>query len=62
MLYGKSYFDYLSEHPTLSNRFDAAMTIISEQEETAIATTLSFEGTVADIGGGRGTLLNKNYA
>ncbi len=59
MLYGKSYFQYLSEHPTLSHRFDLAMTIISDQEETTIANTLSFEGTVADIGGGRGTLLKK---
>ncbi len=59
MLYKKSYFQYLSEHPTLSHRFDLAMTIISDHEETTIATALSFEGTVADIGGGRGTLLKK---
>ena len=59
MLYKKSYFEYLSEHPTLSHRFDLAMTIISDQEETTIANTLSFEGTVADIGGGRGSLLKK---
>ena len=59
MLYKKSYFQYLSEHPTLSHRFDLAMTIISDQEETTIADFLSFEGTVADIGGGRGTLLKK---
>ncbi len=59
MLYGKSYFEYLSEHPTLSCRFDLAMTIISEQEETEIARALPFEGTVADIGGGRGNLLKK---
>ena len=59
MLYKKSYFEYLSEHPTLSHRFDVAMTIISDQEETTIADALSFEGTVADIGGGRGTLLKK---
>ncbi len=59
MLYKKSYFEYLSEHPTLSYRFDLAMTIISDQEEITIANALSFEGIVADIGGGRGTLLKK---
>jgi hypothetical protein len=59
MLYKKSYFEYLADHPTLSHRFDAAMTIISDEEETTIATALDFEGTVADIGGGRGTLLKK---
>jgi hypothetical protein len=62
MLYGKNYFDYLATSPLLSKRFDDAMTIISENEETLIAKTLSFTRSIADIGGGKGTLLKKIIA
>jgi len=57
-LYGTDYFNYLKKHPTLSERFDQAMTIISAQEDAYIANTLPFYGTVADIGGGNGQLIN----
>lgn len=58
-LYGTDYFSYLKNHPKLSVRFDEAMTIISAQEDESIAKTITFQGTVADIGGGKGQLLNK---
>lgn len=62
MLYGQDYFTYLQAHPELSSRFDEAMTIISSKEDDSIATTLSFEGIVADIGGGKGQLIRKIMA
>jgi predicted transcriptional regulator len=57
MLYGQTYFDYLKKHPQLSARFDQAMTIISNQEDEIIAKIISFYGTIADIGGGKGQLI-----
>lgn len=57
MLYGESYFDYLAKHPHLSKRFDEAMTIVSHEEDKRIAQLISFQGTIADIGGGKGQLL-----
>lgn len=59
MLYGQSYFQYLQQNPQLSTRFNDAMITISCQEDSAIATKLTFEKVVADIGGGKGQLLNK---
>ncbi|MGE0206905.1 MAG: methyltransferase [Candidatus Babeliales bacterium] len=59
MLYNESYFDYLKKHPVLSARFDEAMVIISQEEDATIAAQLSFYGTVADIGGGKGQLITK---
>lgn len=58
MLYGTSYFDYLKDHPILSKRFDEAMAVISHEEDKSIAKTIPFNGVVADIGGGKGQLLN----
>lgn len=59
ILYEKNYFDYVSNYPLLSQRFDEAMNIVSEQEDTVIAQKISFGGIVADIGGGQGKLLHK---
>ncbi|MCC7414992.1 MAG: O-methyltransferase family protein [Epsilonproteobacteria bacterium] len=59
MLYGQSYFQHLQQNPQLSARFNDAMMTISCQEDSAIATKLVFEKVVADIGGGKGQLLNK---
>lgn len=58
MLHGQSYFNYLKDHADLSLQFDQAMTIISTQEDELISQQLSFSGIVADIGGGKGQLLN----
>jgi hypothetical protein len=56
-LYQKDYFSYLKDDALLSERFDQAMTIISQQEDMLIAQMINFEGIVADIGGGKGQLL-----
>lgn len=58
-LYGTDYFSHLKANPILSERFDEAMTIISQQEDTLIARMIDFTGTVADIGGGKGQLLQQ---
>lgn len=58
-LYGIDYFSYLQKDPILSERFDEAMTIISQQEDMLIAQMMDFAGVVADIGGGKGQLLQR---
>jgi len=58
-LYQESYFAHLAHNATLSQRFDEAMTIISQKESTLIAQNIHFEGVVADIGGGKGMLLEE---
>lgn len=58
-LYKQPYFQYLANHPELSQRFDSAMTIISNEEDSIISSALQFEGIVADIGGGAGQLLDR---
>lgn len=58
MLYSTDYFTYITEHPLLSERFNQAMTTISCQEDATLASVLKWHGTVADIGGGKGQLLN----
>ena len=56
-LYDVDYFTYLKNDALLSERFDEAMTIISQQEDIRIAQMINFEGIIADIGGGKGQLL-----
>jgi hypothetical protein len=56
-LYDADYFSYLKTNLVLSERFDQAMTIISQQEDDRIAQMINFSGIVADIGGGKGQLL-----
>jgi hypothetical protein len=58
-LYGTDYFSYLQNNPVLSERFDQAMTIISQQEDNLIAQAINFAGVIADIGGGKGQLLQQ---
>lgn len=62
MLYDCNYFQHLQKNPQLSARFNDAMTIISSQEDSVIATKLAFEHVVADVGGGKGQLLHKIMA
>lgn len=57
-LYGQSYFQYLTAHPQLQQRFDDAMLIISAKEDAIITQQLQFIGIIADIGGGKGQLLD----
>lgn len=61
-LYGEPYFDFIKNHPLLQERFNQAMEIVSQEEETIIAQQLHFQGTVADIGGGTGNLIKKILA
>lgn len=56
-IYQTDYFSYLKNDAELSERFDQAMTIISQQEDMRIAQMLDFSGVIADIGGGKGQLL-----
>ncbi len=58
-LYQTDYFSSLKSDMKLSKRFDEAMLIISRQEDAIIAKSISFNGIVADIGGGNGQLLNE---
>lgn len=57
-LYGQSYFQYLADHSQLQQRFDDAMLIISAKEDAIITQQLQFIGIIADIGGGKGQLLD----
>src|ERR1043166_1625729 len=58
-LYGKPIFDYLSEHPEQARIFDAAMTGIHGPETQAMIDAYDFGGigTIADIGGGNGSVI-----
>jgi len=56
-LYQDDYFSSLQKDAVLSDRFDEAMTIISQKEDALIAQKVNFAGVVADIGGGKGQLL-----
>ena len=56
---GEPIFDYLSKHPEEATIFDAAMTAIHGPETPAMLEAYDFTGidTLADIGGGNGSLL-----
>ncbi len=57
--FGQPLFEYLAGHPEVSPLFDAAMTAIHGPETPAMLATYDFSGigTLADIGGGNGSLL-----
>ncbi len=59
-IYGKRVFPYLAEHPEEGAIFDAAMTAVHGRETAAMITAYDFAGvaTLADIGGGNGSLLS----
>lgn len=56
--FGQSFFDYLATHPEIGTRFDASMALMSMPENAALAAAYPFQGTVVDVGGGRGGLLS----
>jgi len=61
-LYGKSYFEYITNKPALSAQFDAHMSQLTREEDFAILEALNLDISVkklADIGGGRGSFLAK---
>ncbi len=58
-LYGEGVFDYLTKHPEQAAVFDAAMVSVHGRETSAMVDAYDFSpfGTVADVGGGNGSLL-----
>ena len=57
--HGTSIFKYLAEHPEEGKTFDRGMTSLSQLSNGPIATSYDFSSfsTLADIGGGHGSLL-----
>lgn len=58
-LFGAPVFDYLSQHPDKARIFDGAMVGVHGRETAAMLDAYDFSalGTVADVGGGNGSLL-----
>lgn len=58
-VYSQPVFDYLSQHPEQAKTFDAAMVGIHGRETPAMLDAYDFSrfGTLADLGGGNGSLL-----
>ncbi len=58
-VYGKAMFDYIGQHPDMAPLFDAGMTAFHGHETEAMLEAYDFSDikTLADIGGGNGTLL-----
>lgn len=58
-LYGQPIFEYLGQHPEQARIFDAAMTSVHGRESGPMAKAYNFSQfeTLADIGGGNGSLL-----
>ena len=58
-VYGEPMFDYIGKHPDLAPVFDAGMTAFHGHETNAMLEAYDFSevGTLADIGGGNGSLL-----
>ncbi|UQA98108.1 acetylserotonin O-methyltransferase [Streptomyces halobius] len=58
-VFGKDFFGYLAEHPELSAEFNAAMSEATRETAELVPAAFDFGSyaTVADIGGGDGTLL-----
>jgi hypothetical protein len=56
-VYGQPVFDYLRDHPTQAQIFDAAMVGIHGRESAALLDAYDFSGcgVLADIGGGNGS-------
>ena len=57
--FGQPLFEYLAGHPEVAPLFDAAMTAINGPDTPAMLAAYNFSGigTLADIGGGNGSLL-----
>ncbi len=59
-IYGAPIFDYLSQHPEQARTFDEAMVGVHGAETAAMLSAYDFSafGTLADVGGGNGSLLS----
>jgi hypothetical protein len=60
-VFGKGYFDFLSDNPELGAQFDEGMKNIASGETTHIVNSYNFAPyhTITDIGGGKGGLLTE---
>lgn len=58
-VYGKDFYAYLADDPDRAKRFDSALAAVSRDWAPAVFDVYDFTsvGTVADIGGGRGTFV-----
>ncbi len=58
-IYGQGVFEFLSQHPEQGRTFDEAMVGVHGQETAAMLAAYDFSdiGTLADVGGGNGSLL-----
>ncbi|HEY1785692.1 MAG TPA: methyltransferase, partial [Pirellulales bacterium] len=58
-IYGSGVFDFLSTHPEQGRTFDEAMVGVHGEETAAMLDAYDFSGigTLADVGGGNGSLL-----
>ncbi len=58
-IYGMPVFDWLSQHPEQAANFDAAMVSVHGRETAAFLKAYDFSGiqTLADVGGGNGSVL-----
>jgi hypothetical protein len=58
-IFGQPMFDYIGAHPELAPLFDAGMTAFHGHETAAMLDAYDFSdiGTLADVGGGNGSLL-----
>ena len=63
-IYGMGVFDFLSQHPEQGRTFDEAMVGVHGRETAAMLSAYDFAGigTLADVGGGNGSLLVANWA
>jgi len=60
-IFGKGYFDFLSDNPTQAKQFDEGMKNLSEGENAHITSSYDFTpyNTIMDIGGGKGGLITE---
>jgi hypothetical protein len=58
-IFGMEFFEYLAQHPEMSNLFDAFMARQTAPVASAVLGTYDFSGidTLVDVGGGRGELI-----
>jgi len=58
-VFGKPLFEYIGEHPELAPLFDAGMTAFHGHETGAMLDAYDFSGihTLADVGGGNGSMI-----
>lgn len=58
-LFGKGYFDFIAENPSLATQFDEGMQNISKEENKQITDSYNFSlyPVIVDIGGGKGGLI-----